>query len=62
MTAPAVDPGAGLSQVDFDRVGPAVGERFPDVMLPDQHGVEVDLHPYRGNRRAQFVVYRSADW
>jgi peroxiredoxin len=48
--------------IDFRRIGPTVGERFPDVRLPDQHGHAVDLHQERGNRRALVVFYRSAAW
>lgn len=47
---------------DLDTVRPAVGERFPDVVLPDQHGVPTDLHTFRGGRRALVVFIRSADW
>jgi peroxiredoxin len=48
--------------IDFDTIGPAVGERFPDVRLPDQTGAIVDLHAARAGRRALMVFYRSADW
>ena len=48
--------------IDFRRIGPTVGERFPDVLLPDQHGQAVDLHQARGTRRALVVFYRSASW
>jgi peroxiredoxin len=48
--------------IDFSKIGPAVGDRFPDVMLPDQHGKPVDLHAARGSRRALVVVHRSAGW
>ena len=48
--------------MDFTNVGPAVGERFPDVRLPDQHGQSVDLHAARAGRRALVVFYRSAAW
>ena len=51
-----------LPVVDFTRIGPAVGSRFPDVRLPDQTGRMVDLHAERGDRRALVVVYRSARW
>lgn len=51
-----------LPQLDFDGIGPRIGERFPDVVLPNQWGDIVDLHSVRANRRALFVVYRSADW
>lgn len=51
-----------LPPIDFSTVGPAVGERFPDVRLPDQHGAVVDLHQARRERRALVVFFRSADW
>ena len=47
---------------DFDRIGPNPGERFPDVRLPDQAGVTVDLHAARGARPALVVFHRSASW
>lgn len=51
-----------LPTIDFTRVGPAVGERFPDLRLPDQHGQLVDLHRDRGRRRALIIFFRSAHW
>lgn len=51
-----------LPVLDFSRIGPAVGSRFPDVRLPDQTGRTVDLHAERAGRRALVVVYRSAGW
>jgi peroxiredoxin len=48
--------------IDFTTIGPAVGERFPDVVLPDQHGQRVDLHQARNGRRALVVFHRSAGW
>jgi hypothetical protein len=51
-----------LPEVDFDGVGPAVGERFPDLELPNQWGELVDLHERRGERRGLVVIHRSADW
>lgn len=48
--------------LDFDRIGPSVGSRFPDVRLPDQTGATVDLHAARGGRRALIVFHRSALW
>jgi len=51
-----------LPVVDFSRVGPSTGLRFPDVRLPDQTGRLVDLHVLRGDRRALVVIYRSARW
>ena len=52
----------GLPYVDFSTVGPQIGERFPDVVLPDQHGNQVDLHAARNGKRALVVFYRSASW
>jgi peroxiredoxin len=51
-----------LPALDFDRIGPGVGTRFPDVRLPDQTGRLVDLHAARAGRRALVVFYRSARW
>jgi len=51
-----------MPQVDFSRVGPQVGERFPDLELPDQNGRPVDLHTVRAGRPALVVFYRSARW
>lgn len=48
--------------IDFSKIGPAVGERFPDVILPDQNGPTVNLHQARGGRRALVVFHRSAGW
>ena len=48
--------------VDFAALGPAVGSRFPDLALKDQHGRAVELHSARGGRRALVVFYRSALW
>jgi hypothetical protein len=53
---------SGPPAIDFDRIGPAVGTRFPDVHLPDQTGAPVDLHVARSGRRALVLFYRSADW
>lgn len=60
--APATDPGNGLPTVDFADVGPAVGVRFPDVVLADQNGRRVSLHEHRAGRPALVVFHRSADW
>ncbi len=48
--------------LDFATIGPAVGERFPDVQLPDQTGQLIDLHTARAGRRALVVFHRSARW
>jgi peroxiredoxin len=52
----------GLPTTDYTHIGPAVGQRFPHVSLPDQHGRLVDLQSERGARRALIVFYRSASW
>ena len=59
---PLLPPDIALPEVDFEQVGPSVGEQFPEVTLPDQHGIDVDLHEYRAGRRAVVVFHRSADW
>jgi hypothetical protein len=46
--------------IDFNTIGPAVGARFPDVVLPDQYGKTLDLHQARAGRRALVVFHRSA--
>ena len=51
-----------LPTLDFTRIGPAVGSRFPDVRLPDQSGRLVDLQAQRGSRRALVAFHRSARW
>ena len=48
--------------IDFTKIGPAVEERFPDIILPDQHGQRVNLHQVRNGRRALVVFHRSAGW
>ena len=49
-------------EVDAERIGPARGTRFPDVILPNQDGVLIDLHQTRGHRRALVMFQRSARW
>lgn len=51
-----------MSADDYSQKGPAVGERFPDLRLPDQTGAPVDLHAARRGRQALVVFYRSARW
>lgn len=53
---------SSLPEIDFQDIGPQIGERFPEVQLRDQHGNLVDLHDARGNRRAVVLFYLSADW
>ncbi len=42
--------------------GPAIGEIFPDFILPDQHGKPVPFGMARAGRAAMIVVHRSASW
>ena len=51
-----------LPTIDFADVGPAVGDAFPDLALPDQHGETINLHAVRRGRRALVVFHRSARW
>lgn len=51
-----------LPRLDFNRIGPSVGRRFPDVELPNQNGELVDLHARRGESRAIVAFFRSARW
>jgi peroxiredoxin len=50
------------AQAAMRDIGPAVGTRFPDVLLPDQAGRSIELHQDRAGRRALVVFYRSARW
>ncbi|MHB8668933.1 MAG: hypothetical protein ACYC7B_15610 [Burkholderiales bacterium] len=51
-----------LPFIDFNAVGPAVGNRFPDIRLPNQHGTSIDLHVARAGRQALVAFIRSAGW
>ena len=42
--------------------GPAIGEPFPDLTLPDQRGAPINFTAARAGRRAMLVVHRSAAW
>jgi peroxiredoxin len=48
--------------MDYTRVGPSVGELFPDFELPDVDGRPIRFHKWRNGRRALVVFYRSASW
>lgn len=58
----AIDAWRNIPRVDFSRIGPQPGERFPDVALPDQTGGIVDLHERRAGRRALILFERSLGW
>ena len=42
--------------------GPAIGERFPDVVSTTADGEPFELYRHHGQRPAIFVFYRSAVW
>ena len=42
--------------------GPAVGERVPAVLLPDQSGALIDVQASLGSSGAVLVFHRSAYW
>ena len=48
--------------VDYEKVGPEIGTRFPDITLPDQTGRLFHLHADRETDRAIVVFHRSAGW
>ncbi len=48
--------------LNYDEIGPAVGNRFPDLNLPDQHGNPVNIHETRNGRRELVLFHRSASW
>jgi hypothetical protein len=54
--------GLTMPVLDFDAIGPRLGDRFPDLQLPDQDGHLVDLHAARAGRPALIVFHRSASW
>ena len=49
------------TQPDFP-TGPAIGERLPDFVLPDQRGEKIDFHADRDGHRAAVLFQRSAVW
>ncbi len=59
---PASHPGRRYPASHEFPTGPAVGERLPDFVLPNQKGELVDFHRHRGDSKAVVVFYRSAVW
>ena len=57
---PAVPPAQRVPATEDFPTGPAVGERFPDFTLRDQHNAGVNLETVRAGRRALIVFERSA--
>lgn len=42
--------------------GPAIGERLPDFVLPNQRGEAIDFHADRDGHPAAVLFQRSAVW
>jgi hypothetical protein len=49
------------SGTDFP-TGPAIGERLPDFVLPNQRGEKIDFHADRDGHQAAVLFQRSAVW
>ncbi|MDA0351753.1 MAG: hypothetical protein O3A10_06045 [Chloroflexi bacterium] len=61
-TPPETPPtGRNPASDDFP-TGPAIGERLPEIALPDQTGALVNLEQARGSRRALVLFHRSVRW
>jgi len=52
----------GSAVPDVTTLGPQVGERLPDLSLPDQHGQPRTLSSLMGPKGLVLVFNRSADW
>ena len=53
---------ARASLPDGHPTGPELGERLPDFELPDAHGMLINYHADRGDKKSVVVFYRSAVW
>ncbi len=51
-----------MADVASNELGPAAGERFPEMVLTGLDGAPVSLHADRAGRPALVVFYRSARW
>jgi hypothetical protein len=51
-----------MAETAFAELGPAAGERFPDMVLTGLDGTPVNLHADRAGRPALVVFHRSARW
>ena len=59
---PAVPPAQRVPATEDFPTGPAVGERFPDFTLRDQHHADVTSRRCAPANRALIVFERSARW
>lgn len=55
-------PAMRYPQSDDFPTGPELGERLPDITLPDQHGNPVTIEEARGEGRALVMFHRSVRW
>lgn len=64
MTQPPspIPPAQRMPDTDDFPTGPAVGTRFPDFTLRNQHNELVHLEVARADRKALLVFQRSARW
>ena len=51
-----------MVEIEFGGLGPAIGERFPDIVLTGSKGALVSLEADRAGRPALVVFHRSARW
>jgi len=65
LTVPGVPidhPGRVYPASDDFPTGPAIGERLPEFVLPNQDGTPVDFDKDRAGRKAVVVFFRSVVW
>ena len=58
----AQSPQPSVGRTDVSKLGPQVGERVPDFVVPDQNGRQRSLSLIMGPKGAMLVFVRSADW
>ena len=54
--------GARSAEAVDHPTGPDVGDRLPDIALPDQIGTLINIEEARGEGRALVVFHRSLRW
>lgn len=62
MNNPWDERGAREADVVDHPTGPEIGERLPEITLPDQTGTLVNIEAARGDGRALVVFHRSLRW
>jgi hypothetical protein len=61
-TPPETPPTGRIPDSEDFPSGPEIGERLPEIALPDQTGAMVNLEQARGNKRALVLFHRSVRW